>query len=85
MATKNLIHRKHLSLLRVYFRKIGWTLLNPKGPWEVFRANSLEHPKPVIVYRSFNEEHFTIQDRDAKIFREFMKWLKEGGCVEDDN
>lgn len=77
MARRNLIHRKHLSLLRVYFRKNGWTLLEPKGIWEVFRATHPDHKRPVIVYKSFNEEHFTIDDRDIKIFRAFFQWMKD--------
>ena len=77
MARRNLIHRKHLSLLRVYFRKKGWTLQEPKGIWEVFRATHPNHKRPVIVYKSFNQEHFTIDDRDTRIFREFLQWMKE--------
>ena len=85
MARRNLIHRKHLSLLRVYFRKTGWTLLEPKSPWEVFRANRLDHKRPIIVYKSFNSEHFTIDDRDYRIFAKFLEWLKkEGYTVEVD-
>jgi hypothetical protein len=76
MARRNLIHRKHLSLLRMYFRNTGWTLLEPKGPWEVFRANRLDHKRPIIVYRSFNSEHFTIEDRDYRIFAKFLQWMK---------
>lgn len=77
MARRNLIHRKHLSLLRVYFRKTGWTLMTPKGPWEVFRASSPDHKRPVIVYQRFNSEHFTIDDRDYRIFQKFLKWMKD--------
>ena len=76
MARRNLIHRKHLSLLRVYFRKEGWTLSDPKGEWEVFRATHPDYKRPVIVYKSFNPQHFTIDDRDVKIFRAFLNWLK---------
>lgn len=77
MARRNLIHRKHLSLLRMYFRKNGWTLLEPKGEWEVFRATHPDHKRPVIVYKSFNPQHFTIDDRDIKIFQAFLRWFKE--------
>lgn len=77
MARRNLIHRKHLPLLRTYFRKTGWTLLTPKGPWEVFRANRLDHKRPIIVYKSFNSEHFTIDDRDYRIFQKFLNWMKD--------
>lgn len=76
MARRNLIHRKHLSLLRVYFRNDGWTLLEPKGFWEVFRATRSDYKRPVIVYKSLNSEHFTIDDRDFRIFSRFLKWLK---------
>lgn len=81
MARRNLIHRKHLSLLRIYFRKTGWTLLEPKGMWEVFRATRPDRKRPVIVYKSFNPEHFTIDDRDHKIFQNFMKWMKDNQIV----
>ena len=76
MANRNLIHRKHLSLLRMYLRKTGWTLLEPKGLWEVLRAVREDRKTPVIVYRSFNSEHFTIQDRDYAIFKKFIQWVK---------
>lgn len=85
MARRNLIHRKHLSLLRVYFRKAGWTLLEPKGLWEVFRASSPNRRRPVIVYRSFNSEHFTIDDRDSRIFTEFLRWLKNNDIQVNDD
>ena len=84
MARRNLIHRKHLSLLMVYFRKMGWTILKPKGMWEVFRARRDDRKDPVIVYRSFNSEHFTIQDRDYKIFANFLSWLKDNEIIEEE-
>ncbi len=77
MARRNFIHRKHLSLLRIYFRKKGWTLLEPKGFWEVFRATHPDYNRPVIVYKSSNPEHFTIDDRDSKIFQAFIQWTKD--------
>lgn len=79
MARRNLIHRKHLSLLRMYFRKMGWTLLEPKGFWEVFRATRSDYRRPIIVYKSLNSEHFTIDDRDYKTFIQFLKWMKDNG------
>lgn len=77
MARRNLIHRKHLSLLRVYLRNNGWTLLEPKGEWEVFRATRTDYKRPIIVYKSFNQEHFTIDDRDIKVFIAFLQWMRK--------
>lgn len=83
MATRNLIHHKHLPMLTAYFKYTGWTILEPRGMWEVFRANRLDHRRPIIVYRSFNTEHLTIQSRDYRIFSKFLTWLKNKGIDPD--
>lgn len=76
MSKRSLIHRKHLSLLRAYFRKTGWTLLEPEGPTEVFRANRLDHKRPIIVYKTLNPDKFAINQRDYRIFEKFLRWLE---------
>ena len=76
MSRRSIIPRKHLSLLRVYFRKTGWTLLEPVGPTEVFRANRLDHKRPIVVYKTLNSDKFAINERDYRIFEKFLKWLE---------
>lgn len=70
-----LADRKVLPLVSEYFRFTGWTILPPDvKAGEVFRANRLDHKRPIVVYEKNYAGILFINKRDHKIFEKFLVW-----------
>lgn len=73
MATRNILHRSKLESFKNYLKSKGWVIQDPKGLYEVLRAVNPEVQKrPLIIYNGKSKEHFSIDDRDFSIVRDFI-------------
>lgn len=73
MATRNILHRNKLDSFKAYLKANGWLLQDTKGMYEVLRAVNPEVQKrPLIIYDGKSKEHFSIDDRDFRIVRDFI-------------
>jgi len=78
MAQRNLLHRSKLEDFKKYLVKNGWVLQDTKGTYEVLRAVNLDVQKrPLIIYDGKSKEHFSIDDRDFAIVRDFLNGGKD--------
>ena len=78
MAQRNLLHRTKLEDFKKYLVKNGWVLQDTKGTYEALRAINLEVQKrPLIVYDGKSKEHYSIDDRDFSIVRDFLNGGKD--------
>jgi hypothetical protein len=73
MATRSILHRSKLDSFKDYLKANGWIIQDPKGTYEVLRAVNPEVQKrPLIIYDGKSKEHFSIDDRDFGIVRDFI-------------
>ena len=73
MAKKNILHRSKLDSFKAYLKANGWLLQDTKGMYEVLRAVNPEVQKrPLIIYDGKSKEHFSVDDRDFRIVRDFI-------------
>ena len=73
MATRNILHRSKLDGFKDYLKSNGWIIQEPKGLYEVLRAINYDiRKRPLIIYDGKSKEHFSIDDRDFSIVRDFI-------------
>lgn len=73
MATRNILHRSKLDDFKNYLKTKGWIIQDTKGIYEVLRAVNPEvRKRPLIIYNGKSKEHFSIDDRDFSIVRDFI-------------
>ena len=73
MATRYLLHRNKLDEFKNYLKSKGWVIQDTKGMYEVLRAVNPEVQKrPLIIYDGKSKEHFSVDDRDFSIVRDFI-------------
>lgn len=73
MATRYLLHRNKLDEFKNYLKSKGWVIQDTKGMYEALRAVNPEVQKrPLIIYDGKSKEHFSVDDRDFSIVREFI-------------
>ncbi len=73
MATRNILHRSKLDSFKSYLKSKGWIIQDTKGMYEVLRAVNPELQKrPLIIYDGKSKEHFSVDDRDFRIVRDFI-------------
>lgn len=73
MATRYLLHRSKLDEFKNYLKSEGWIIQDTKGMYEALRAVNPEVQKrPLIIYDGKSKEHFSVDDRDFSIVRNFI-------------
>lgn len=73
MATRCLLHRNKLDEFKDYLKSKGWVIQDTKGMYEALRAvNSEVQKRPLIIYDGKSKEHFSVDDRDFSIVRDFI-------------
>lgn len=73
MATRYLLHRNKLDEFKNCLKSKGWIIQDTKGMYEVLRAVNPEVQKrPLIIYDGKSKEHFSVDDRDFSIVRDFI-------------
>ena len=73
MATRYLLHRNKLDEFKNYLKSKGWVIQDTKGMYEALRAVNPEVQKrPLIIYDGKSKEHFSVDDRDFSIVRDFI-------------
>ena len=78
MATRNLLHKRHLEAFKEWLIKCGWKIHEPKGIYEELRAS--RGSKWLILYcRADAKEHYSVRDVDCSTVRRFLKWRAEDG------
>ena len=77
MAERCLLHKNKLELLKWWLSSKGYEIQPTKGIYEVLRAN--KGKDTVIVYRKSEiKEHLTVQEKDYKLIRQFIRETKGG-------
>lgn len=75
MAERCLLHQNKLEPLKVWLTSGGYELQATKNIYEVLRAT--KGKKTVIIYRqSLLEEHLTVQQKDHRLIRQFIRETK---------
>lgn len=70
---RNLLHKNKLEDFKTYLVENGWIIQDTKGVFEVLRAvNPDIRKRPLIVYSGKSAEHYSLDDRDADIVRNFI-------------
>lgn len=78
MATRNLLHKRHLEDFREWLINDGWKIHEAKGIYEVLRAS--KGSKWLIVYcRTDAKEHYSVRDVDYSTVWRFLRWREEDG------
>ena len=73
MAIRYLLHRSKLDDFKNYLKSKGWVVQDTKGMYEALRAVNPEVQKrPLIIYDGKSKEHFSVDDRDFSIVRDFI-------------
>lgn len=72
MAERCLLHQNKLDLLKWWLSSRGYEIQSTKGIYEVLRAK--KDKDTVIIFRkSGSKEHFSVQDKDHKLIRQFIR------------
>lgn len=71
MAVRNLLHFNKLTAFRDYMEAKGWISAPTKGDYEVLRLVKPKE-KPIIMYRKFDCDHVTFEERHFGIVRQFI-------------
>lgn len=75
--TRNLLHKSKLNMFADWLVENGYTVVEPKGAYEVLRA--VKENAPVIIYTRENaKEHYTVQGKDYALVKQFIKEIKNG-------
>ena len=73
MATRKLLHRNKLDKFKNYLKSKGWIIQDTKGMYEALRAvNPKVQKRPLIIYDGKSKEHFSVDDRDFNIVKDFI-------------
>ena len=72
MATRNLLHLRHIDEFKKWLESEGWVVHPTKGIYEAIRAK--KDSKWIIVYQKDGaKEHFSVRDADNWIVRKFYR------------
>lgn len=75
MAERCLLHKNKLELLKWWLSSKGYEIQPIKGVFEVLRAK--KGKETVIIYRKSEiKEHLTVQQKDYRLIREFIRETK---------
>lgn len=75
MAERSLLHQNKLEPLKIWLTSGGYELQPTKGIYEVLRAT--KDKETVIIYKtSLAKEHLTVQQKDHKLIRQFIRETK---------
>ena len=74
MANRCLLAKTRLEEFKQWLIAKGWKIQEPKGEYEVLRAINKEiRKKPLIIFTRIDAKvHYSIQDSDTGIIREFL-------------
>lgn len=74
MANRCLLAKNKLEDFKQWLISKGWQIQEPKGEYEVLRAVNKEvRKKPLIIFTKIDAKlHYSIQDSDTSIVREFL-------------
>lgn len=71
-----LLHKSKLEKLKEWLKNNGYEILPTKGTYEVLRAK--KDKNTVIIFTRENaKEHYSVQGKDIKLIREFIRDSKE--------
>ena len=72
MAERCLLHQNKLDLLKWWLSSKGYEMQATKGIYEVLRAK--KNKDTIIIFRKDGaKEHLSVQDKDYKLIRQFIK------------
>ena len=72
MAERCLLHQNKLELLKWWLTTKGYEIQPTKGYFEVLRAK--KDKDTIIIYRKIEiKEHLTVQQKDYKMIRQFIR------------
>lgn len=72
-ANRSQIHLNKVEEFKAFLRRRGWTIVEPKGYYEVLRARHPEVAKPVIFYWRNGTDHLTVMyGMEAKLAAQFI-------------
>lgn len=72
MAERCLLHKNKLELLKSWLSAKGYEIQATKSIYEVLRANNDEDT--VIIFKQDRaKEHLTVQQKDYKLIRQFIR------------
>lgn len=75
MAERCLLHKNKIEPLKIWLTSIGYELHPLKGIYEVLRAK--KGNDTVIIFRKGEvKEHLTVQQKDEKLIRQFIRATK---------
>lgn len=72
MAERCLLHKNKLDLLKWWLSSRGYEIQNTKGIYEVLRA-SKGKDTVIIFAKDGTKEHLTVQQKDHKLIRQFIR------------
>ena len=77
MAERCLLHQNKLDLLKWWLSSKGYEIQATKGDFEVLRA--VKGKDTVIIFRKLGaKEHLTVQQKDDKLIRQFIRETRGG-------
>lgn len=79
MASRNILHRTKLKEFEEYAHSKGYETKPVKGYFEVLRLTKSKDT--IIIFQRLdgdNRPHLTVQDKDIRFVREFIRQKKEG-------
>ena len=72
MAERCLLHQNKLELLKWWLSSKGYEIQPIKGIYEVLRAK--KDKETIIIYKKDSaKEHLTVQQKDHKLIRQFIR------------
>lgn len=75
MAERCLLHQNKLDLLKWWLSSRGYEIQATKGIYEVLRAN--KGKDTVIIFKKDRaKEHLSVQQKDHKLIRQFIRETK---------
>ena len=76
MAERCLLHKSKLQELKQWLESQGYTILETKDYYEVLRAK--KDKNLIIIYKKSDvKEHLTVQQKDDKLIRRFIRESKK--------
>ena len=78
MAERCLLHKNKLELLKWWLTTRKYEIQQPKSIYEVLRAKT-DNDTIIIFKKDRAKEHLTVQQKDYKLVRQFIKETKKGG------
>jgi len=76
MAIRNRLHISKLDDFKNFLIQKGYEIKEIKDCWEVLRAK--KDKDTIIIYSKYEaKEHLSVQDKDRKILKEFLKIKEE--------